>query len=116
VRRLRAELAAKEAAVREAREAEQEAVDEVERLSRDLALERLRSKVARRAGLGCWLGRVEERASNEACQADLLSPPCMLRRLPGSSWKRSWGGPLPRRPPPPAPPPAPPAWPATECR
>lgn len=54
MRRLRAELAAKEAAVREAREAEQEAVDEAERLSRDLALERLRSKVAARAGMLTW--------------------------------------------------------------
>ncbi len=45
VRRLRAEMAAKAAELREVRAAEQEAAEDCERLSRDLAAERLRAKV-----------------------------------------------------------------------
>ena len=52
MRRLRAEMAAKAAELREVRAAEQEAAEDCERLSRDLAAERLRAKV-------CGRGREE---------------------------------------------------------
>lgn len=52
MRRLRAEMAAKAAELREVRAAEQEAAEDCERLSRDLAAERLRAKV----GAQLWRG------------------------------------------------------------
>lgn len=52
VRRLRAEVAAKAAELREARAAEQETSDECERLSRELAAERLRAKASCQKAVG----------------------------------------------------------------
>lgn len=51
MRQLRAEAAARAKEVREAQDAEAAAVEECERLSRELALERLRAKVEARWGL-----------------------------------------------------------------
>lgn len=66
VRRLRAEVAAKAAELREARAAEQETSDECERLSRELAAERLRAKAQ--------LEELQERLEEEADKA-AASPP-----------------------------------------